>query len=321
MEENVVRFRNPTPINSLANYWIRDYRAKRYLQGLNKSDLLARDADIASNMMALRDDGKYHPRFSIRKDKIYAGIRNLDYLRMATDAWEEMRFRGYEPLPRLDRSRLQIAKRLSDESWCRRAEWISNSRLSIDKYEQPHMLFKFSEKRWNKELIELGRIRISPASKYNDTSAINAVRDNELSLEWYDDRLNRQVLETKDYFCLCLSSEYDYRLFSDFRSDSCVAIKKPAEFSERLRTAVQRHNEEQPRFGIVQLIQCPIIYVDPFALLPPQEASEVQFCKYFRFAYQTEYRFVLIPTNDRQLEPFFLQLGSITDIAEIVIAP
>jgi hypothetical protein len=47
---------------------------------------------------------------------------------------------------------------------------------------------------------------------------------------------------------------------------------------------------------------------------------EVQFCKHFRFAYQTEFRFVLMPEEDRQLEPLFLSLGNITDIADIVAA-
>jgi hypothetical protein len=271
--------------------------------------------------MVLGDDGKYRPRFRVREDHIYVAIRNLDYLRMETDAWEEMRLRGYMPLPALDTKRLQIAKRLSDDVWCQRPDWIANSRLSLDKYEQPRMLFRFSETRWNKEFIELGRVRVSPASKYNDTAAINAVKDDELRLEWYDGRLTQQVLEVNDYFCLCLSSEYDYRLFSDFHSDSCVAIKDPAAFSERLQAAILQHNKEYPGSRIAQLIQSPIVYVDPFILVPPEEAVEVQFCKHFRFAYQTEFRFVLIPADGRQLKPVFLNLGPIADIAEIVMAP
>jgi hypothetical protein len=321
MEEYVRRFPRATQINSLATYWIRDYRANRYLQRLSKNDLLARIADIVSNLMALGDDGRYRPRFRVRKDHIYAPIRNLDFLRMEVDAWEEMRLRGYMPLPALDTKRLQIAKRLSDQSWCQRPDWIQNSRLSLDNYERPRMLFRFSETQWNEEFIELGRVRISAASRYNDTAAINAVKDDELRLEWYDTQLTRKVLEVKDYFCLCLSSEYDYRLFGDFQSDSCVAIKDPVVFSQRLRHAISQHNKEHPDSRIAQLIECPIVYIDPFTLLPPEEVVEVQFCKHFRFAYQTEFRFVLTPADDRQLEPFFLNIGTITDIAERVMAP
>jgi hypothetical protein len=114
MDKYVVRFRRPVQINSLAHYWIRDYRANRYLQRLSKNDLLARIADIVSNVMALGDDGVYRPRFRVRKDHIYAPMRNLDFLRMEADAWDEMRLRGEMPLPALDTKRLQIAKRLSD---------------------------------------------------------------------------------------------------------------------------------------------------------------------------------------------------------------
>jgi len=321
MEEYVRRFPRAIQINSLADYWIRDYRANRYLQRLSKNDLLARIADIVSNLMALGDDGKYRPRFRVRKDHIYAPIRNLDFLRMETYAWEEMRLRGDMPLPALDTKRLQIAKRLSDESWCQRPDWIAKSRLSSDKYEQPRMLFRLSKTQWNKEFIQAGRVRISPAAHYNDTAAINAVRDDELRLEWYDTRLTQGVLEVKNYFCLCLSSEYDYRLFVDFQSDSCVAIKDPVAFSKRLRHAISQHNKEYPASRIAQLTECPIVYVDPFTLVSPEHAVEVQFCKHFRFEYQTEFRFVLTPAEDRQLEPFFLNLGTILDIAEIVTAP
>jgi hypothetical protein len=321
MEEYLHLFSRGIQINSLAEYWIREYRANRYLQYLSADDLDARIADIVSNLMALSDDGKYRPRFNVRKDHIYAPIRNLDFLRMATDAWEEMRLRGNAPRPFSGTKRLQIAKRLSDKSWCQRPDWIAKSRLSLDKYERPRMLFRFSKTQWNKEFIHAGRVRISPASYYNDTAANNALRDNELRLKWYDKRRTRQAFEVNDYFCLCLSSEYDYRLFLDFESDSCVAIKNPAEFSKRLRRAISQHNKEFPASRIVQLNECPIIYVDPFTLPPPEHAVEVQFCKHFRFAYQSEFRFVLTPAGERQLEPFFLNLGTITDIAEIVTAP
>jgi hypothetical protein len=184
------------------------------------------DAKVGGFGMTLGDDGKYRPRFRVRKDhgyRIYAPIRNLDFLRMATDAWEEMRLRGLNTRVPLKLKLVQMAKRLPDESWCQRPDWISASRLSLDKYEQPRMLFKFSKAEWNKELIQAGRVHISPASHYNDSAAVS-----------------------------------------------------------------------------------------------PEESTEVQFCKHFRFSYQTEFRFVLIPHVHRQLESFFLHLGNISDIAEMV---
>jgi hypothetical protein len=322
MADQIRRFVHSIPINSLAEHWIKDYRLNRRLKRLSKVELDERIADIASNLLILCDDGKYRPRFNVRADRIYAPVRNLDFMHMATDAWEEGRLRGYTNASTpLDSPQLQIAKRLADESWCQRLNWVTESRLSLEVYEQPRMLFRFSKAVWNMDFICSGRTQIFPASRYNDAAAISAVRDDELRLDWYDETLNLQSIEAQDYYCLCLSSEYDYRLFVDFRKDSCVAIKDPAAFSMRLRNAIVRHNNEQPASRIGRLYECPVIYVDPFSLAPPETAGEVQFCKHFRFAYQTEFRFVLTGADTLQLQPFFLELGSLEDIAEMVIAP
>lgn len=322
MVEQIRRFAHPMPINSLAEHWIRDYRANRYLKDLSAQELQERTADIVSNMLSLGDDGKYRPRFRIRPDRIYAPIRNLDFLRMATETWEEERLRGYPDVRSpLDPAQLQIAKRLADESWCRRSHWVTASRLSVETYERPRMLFRFSKAAWNIEFISHGRTRLSPASLYNDAGASNAVRDDELRLHWYDKNLILQTVEVDDYYALCLSSEYDYRLFLDFQADSCVAIKDPEQFSIRLRNAIARHNNEHPACRISRLYECPVIYADPFSLDPPETVAEVHFCKHFRFAYQTEFRYVLTAADKHSLQPFFLDLGSLEDIAEIVAAP
>jgi hypothetical protein len=322
MTEHIHLFNKPTSVNSLAEHWILLYRNNRYLKRLSDEDLNHRTADIFSNMCFLADNGKYRPRFRIREDQIYAPIRNLDYLRMATEAWEEARLRSdsaqYAPL---DSARLQIAKRLTNESWCRRPDWIVSSRLSLERYEQPRMLFRFSKAAYNSDFIKYGKTHVSPASNYkNDKN--NAIKDDELRLHWYDKYLVPQGLEVQDYYVLCLSSEYDYRLFCDFpSSDSCVAINDPVAFSTRLLKAIVRHNTEHPDSRIKAMYQCPVIYVDPFSLATPETVSEVQFCKHFRFAYQTEFRYVFTAENKRLLEPFFLELGSLEDIAEIVAAP
>src|SRR5205823_1620279 len=132
-----------------------------------RAELDERLADIASNLFVLGDDGKYRPQFHVRADRIYAPILGLDFLRMATDAWDEARIRGYPPgRGKLDPAFLQIAKRLADESWCRRPDWIAGSRLSPEAYERPRMLFRYSKSKRNSEFIHDGRIRLSPASLY-----------------------------------------------------------------------------------------------------------------------------------------------------------
>lgn len=321
MIEQIRHFSRPTPINSLAEHWIREYRVNRYLKQLSAVELDERSADIVSNMLFLADDGKYRPRFRIREDRIYSPIRNLDFLRMATDIWEEARIRGHTVVETpLEPARLQIAKRLTDESWCRHPDWVTASRLSLERYERPRMLFRFSKTKWNLDFIRNGITHFSPVSSYKDAKS-NAVRDDELRLHWYDKNLTPQMVEVQDYYALCLSSEYDYRLFCDFKKDSCVAIKDPAAFSVRLQNAIARHNNEHPYSRIRAIYECPVIYVDPFSLALPGTAAEVHFCKHFRFAYQTEFRYVLTAVDEPQLQPFFLELGSLEDIAEIVIDP
>ena len=296
MVEQIVHFSQPTTINSLTEHWIRDYRISRYLKQLSNVELDERTADVVSNMMSLDDDGKYRPRFNLRTDGIYAPIRNLDFLRMATDIYEEQRLRSYAAVnTKLDSARLQLAKRLADESWCRRPNWIHSSRLSLDAYERPRMLFRFSKAMWNEDFVRSGRTYVSPASDHKRVEANNAVRDDELCLHWYDKNLALQAVEVPDYYVLCLSSEYDYRLFADFESNSCVAIKDPAAFSLRLRNAIARHNNNHPNSRIGQVRDCPVIYADPFLLDTPEIVWEVHFSKHFRFAYQTEFRYVLIP--------------------------
>jgi hypothetical protein len=322
MAEQVRRLPHPIPINALADHWIREYRLNRYLRRLTREELDQRLADIASNLLVLGEDGKYRPQFHVRADRIYSPIRGLDFLRMATEAWDEARIRGYRTTnDKLDPASLQIAKRIADDSWCRRPEWIARSRLSSEAYERPRMLFRYTRAIWNSEFVHRGRIRLSPASLYKDAAAISAVRDDELTLRWVDKKVGEQIAEVEDYYVLCMASQYDYRLFSDFQADSCVAINDPTELSLRLRAAVAHHNERNPAYRIRALYDSPIIYFDPFALAAPETAGEVHFCKHFRFAYQTEFRFVLTPAKSHDLQPLFIELGSLRDIAEMVKAP
>jgi hypothetical protein len=269
--------------------------------------------------MVLRDDGKYAPRYGLRENRLFASIRGLNFSRMLVDAYDEGRIREH-PQAHPSEARLQIAKRLSDESWCKRDYWVANSRLSEEKYERPRMLFRFSRADYNDEFVRTGRMRLSPASHYNDALKSNVVRDDELQLDWYDSALQLQSARVADYYAFCVSSEYDYRLYSDFKSDSSVAIREPDAFVLRVRDAIAAHKAAGRAPRIAALYTCPVIYVDPFLLSPVTEVSEVHFCKHFRYAYQTEFRLVLAPVSSDELQPFFLQIGSLEDIAEMVAA-
>jgi hypothetical protein len=58
-------------------------------------------------------------------------------------------------------------------------------------------------------------------------------------------------------------------------------------------------------------------YIDP--LFPPVETLNPFFCKHFRFYYQREYgHFWMPPEEPGRLKPFFVHVGSLCDIAEVV---
>ena len=120
---------------------------------------------------------------------------------------------------------------------------------------------------------------------------------------------------------MCSSSTYDYRLFRDFDAEGCVAIHNPPEFFERLKRAITRHNATPGARQIARVESAPIVYTDPFELLQPTDPMEVHFVKHFRYAYQAELRYVLLPRDAGKLEPFHIEIGSLEDIAGLVETP
>jgi len=239
MNEKIQRLDVPIPFNKIHLVWGKAYLTNRYLSKLSNEELRTRLADIVSNLMVLGEDGKYRPQFNLRDDGVYAPIRNLDFLRMMYDAVTEERTRGLSHRSRFEPQEVHLAKHLSDESWCRRTDWIDGSRLSVDKYERPKMLFRFSGAKWNRDFYIDGRLRVSPASTYADPNLGYARQDNELSREWHDNTGKSWDVSTDDYYCACFFITYDCRLYNDFPEDSerrsCVAIVNPSEFSARFR--------------------------------------------------------------------------------------
>jgi hypothetical protein len=124
--------------------------------------------------------------------------------------------------------------------------------------------------------------------------------------------------EVDDFNVVCLSSIYSYRMFCEFKSDSCVVIRDVDEFQNRINKAVKKWNENSDELRIAKVQISPIIYFDPLNVEPPIYPYEIHLTKPFRFAYQHEYRIVLLPTKVQPLKYFNLELGSLHDIAELV---
>ncbi|MCO6413350.1 MAG: hypothetical protein J5I92_11435 [Thiogranum sp.] len=204
------------------------------------------------------------------------------------------------------------------------------------------ILCKFGSARWMQELLEHGRLRLSPASYYSGEEHNVARQDNELVLRTYitpyDYDLGiikgtfKDMCPTRgwgvvehskpsDHYIYCLTGSFNPRYHFDFGgsdgiADACVIIRDPREFERRLvKSARQALKGWSIATGMVR-------YVDPYFLLTllPASSEEIYFFKPFRFLYQREFRLVGVPPPDL-IGPFrhlSLNLGCLEDIAELV---
>ncbi len=195
-------------------------------------------------------------------------------------------------------------------------------------------LFKYGKKEHLVRTFQEGMLRLSPASLYDDPSLNSSIQDTELEIRLqpapgtYKLRVfNGKTLKLKsetnptdskltfaistDYYVYCVSKVLQPRLFYDFDADSCLVIKRPDEFTKRLKSVVQ-NTLPTYSFGFG-----PVSYIDP--VLPIPITPELISSKHFRYAYQKEFRFVCLPLeNLNTLEALDINLGTLTDCCELL---
>jgi len=207
--------------------------------------------------------------------------------------------------------------------------------LKKTRLETGNFLLKYGQARYLLPMLEKGRIRIAPASLYQDPSLNPAIRDFELQLHLYSlasevslVRLDKETGEEKgkihcegyvertiesptNYYVYCLANMFSPRMFGDFEGDSCLVIHRPLEFVERLN---QTFKKEVPNWSCQAKL---VTYVDPFNA--KEFAPEMAFSKHFRYAYQKEYRVVwLPPIAQNVLNPVFLEVGDMKPYCELI---
>lgn len=188
---------------------------------------------------------------------------------------------------------------------------------------------KFGKYKYLKAMFNSGTIRIAPASYYDDPSLNSAIRDEELSFE-VQARADRLVIEdiqgaqiptfgqvkfkiesNTNYYVHCFASKYTYREYDDFNADCCIIIDKPRELFQKMMKAVEK---EKPGF---KGFASPVKYLDPLNSSPDE--VDIFLTKHFKYSYQNEVRTVWLPEEPTsQLEPFFINIGSMTRYARIV---
>lgn len=295
----------------------RAYRDRPYLRNMARDGLDQREHDILANLWATDAQGAVSPAPPNRRRAC---------LELLTDLRAERRRRGAVLSLRID----EAAER------ARAAETYQAKTLNSP---PPPMtangLVRFGKRDHMEDAWRSGRFLIKPASSYDNDALTTAQRDNELRhhavtadqqikfrlitaatpdgpaaearikpLELY------RFMEVSPFYVLCLSQRFDYRMFHDFEAHAALIIHDRETFIRRMNAAVASINPAAPDHG-------PAPYHDPYAV--HANALVPGFSKHFRYAYQDEFRMIWRPKASA-LEPFFVTLGDLSDIAELVIA-
>jgi len=317
---------------SLSDSWRAEYRNERYLREASTDAVLQRVGHLMGSVLGLLGGGLIAPMIS-----------NGESLPMArlTHALEELQLRGVSYRDRRVFEAMQVPQP--------RTPRVLKALGAFGSRRWPaEILVKFGDPRYLEPLVREGRIRISPASSYDDPSLNPAQRDKECEVSAYvlpmdahrlmaiqttTDSSGRvvsqegrdinvasmgsvqvQFMSNSDYYVYCVSRCLEARMFDDFNYDACVVFTEPSIFVERLRAATTKALPDW------RMVASEVFYFDPY--LSRVHQLEPFLCKHFRFAYQNEYRFAWIASPENptiaKLSHIELVLGSLAECAELI---
>ncbi len=196
---------------------------------------------------------------------------------------------------------------------------------------------KYGRREFLEPMQRSGRLRIFPASYYNDVTHNAAVKDDEIHrtffiptfrerlkgihhivsqghyIEYGDDDIVLPV-EAPDYFLLSLCDSIYYRMPTDFGADAAIIIRDPIRFAQRVVSSfLARYPDWKPHYG-------PVTYYDPYRDFTKMRVHQMS--KHFGYAYQREVRIVMEARRPprQALQPEFLDIGPMDDYAELLSA-
>lgn len=312
-------------LKSTSDWWRDEYRKDRYLEYASQDEIEQRIRDLYTNMLVLTENGQLGPpdlekggafwfqlfthileEFGLRKSWLRAGaLANTPFPRPT-----------YPEIPRAVHA---LGKR---------------------EFQPGKFLFKFGKRHYLEETLRTGALRLAPASSYSDPSLNYAMKDDELKftstlcvrdafIQKIDERTGQRIGERiamlpcnisltstlcTDYYPCCLAALFDFRAFDDFEADACLVIKELRPFVDRLLHA--GFDKLPDWYARVDCVE----YVDPFRKKPRD--LRPFFTKHFRYTYQNEFRVVWVPPTPRHdLEPVFIEMGPLLDLAELIEVP
>lgn len=289
------------------HFWEFEYQVNRYLSNLSTSNLINRYRDIAKNI-----------------SYIVAPERHVIPLQSFLSSWYwyrkehqtrlELHLRGVNPPCAVEVRRVSVR---NDDP---RSPLGPNS---------CDILYRFAHEKYIAELAAEGSLRMSIAQSYKGIENDSARQDDEMNKARFLNGKNTKVYSRDGkeipvigdlkvshsgppYYLLCLSCDWDRRLFDDFMINSCAAIYDVDEFALRLEKSVLT----QIPNGL--FFHGPVEYFDPYEF-DQYSLTLHDVTKDFKFAYQREYRFLVTPSQSLPNYPDYLdlKLGSMLDCLEI----
>jgi hypothetical protein len=294
--------------------WRKSYLSNRYLTHLSVSDLERRLDDILLNLLVFSKDGSLSFDQSNQMNGFIERFIHLD---------EEMCQREIS-INLLNKAN-EYSKKYSNilkaiKTWNDRKQIVGE------------YLVKFSKIEFLNQIKHFGKIRVNPASYYNDSSLNIAVRDDELSQkmilpletkfkkkmstgEFEEIKWIKNIFMTRnyptDFYVYCMTNLYQYRLFDDFDANACLLIYDPKIFLNKFLKCLKTcYSDWLLKSGDVG-------YFDPYF---PKNSLSIPFNKHFRFWYQSEFRIAFKPKSPvEKLEPIDLEIGSLDNCCELVL--
>lgn len=292
------------------------YKVTRYLRNASDISLRQRITDIGTNLWSTDRNGNV--------TQIRYQTHRIGLLRLLSDVIFEQHLRNPAHLLEFNEAvfRQEITSSYSPPSLNKEIDF------------EPSCFSKFGKKEHIINSFENGIFRIAPASSYNDPSLNTAQQDDELinqvqtpneQLKFKFHGINKQgqntelnvkpaelirYMQVPDYYVWCCGMSYDARLFTEFKADAALIIKDVDAFKERLSNAVRE------KLPAAKCIFREVEYYDPYTT----EHSQLTPCfsKHLRYLYQNEYRFSWTLDHPGDLNPFFVEIGSMHDIATTI---
>lgn len=263
-------------------FWEHEYRARRYLSNLQMPELRRRYADIARNLTYL-----------VSPDRHVIPLNSF----LSSWYWYRKEFH----------TRLELFLRYQETPVP-----MPNpvAMIFTDGPRRPahpnagDLLYRYAKEGRVQELVESGAIRMWHAAFYEKLEKDPARQDTEMLKTQFLHGPSTVITTTDgqhipvkgdvriehhgpDYYVMCMSCDWDPRLFADFQCDHCAVI---ANVDELARTIEDTASAIAPGW---RFHHNPVEYYDPYDSGKRTYISHAT-AKDFRFAYQREYRFLLM---------------------------